>query len=108
MRRGGKAVYLGSYATPEEAALRYARATAAEEGGHHHGAPRLPMTQVHPHYAVAAAGAGQPSAVNYPDYHTATVGGAAPAWAAPPATEAHEPGVGEGAAGTGALGVGLG
>ena len=52
MRRGGKAVYLGSYATPEEAALRYARATAAEEGGHHHAthsAPRLPMTQVHPY-----------------------------------------------------------
>ena len=25
---------LGSYATPEEAALRYARSTAAEEGGY--------------------------------------------------------------------------
>ena len=76
VRRGGKAVYLGSYATPEEAALRYARATAAEEGGHHHAthsAPRLAMTQVHPHYAAAAAAA-QPFAVNYPDYHTATVG----------------------------------
>ena len=56
MRRGGKAVYLGSYATPEEAALRYARATAAEEGGWVALAPRTRMRMENRNHAETDTG----------------------------------------------------
>ena len=78
VRKGGKPVYLGSFATAEEAALRYARATAEENAR----AYDRPLADVAAGTAIAAATAaaaatGPPLALaapaSGPVYDTATL-----------------------------------